>query len=199
MGMGDAGANPKHAADAARCLTDNERFGVSRHRLTLSTVGPSPAAFHALAAAPGQLAWSVHAVDADLRKRLVPTAAFSPEALREGLIEALDAHRRPDAKDRAVMLAVGCCVDTVDLRDATSLLCGYSAEARMPRGYSVAVEWATLKEADRGDAVDVTQIFSGRRVDDAGRVAATPRLPRGYSVAVEWTTLGGGGSRRRRG
>ena len=52
MGMGDAGCNPKHATEAARCLTDPQRFGFSRHRLTLSTVGPTPAAFHALAAAP---------------------------------------------------------------------------------------------------------------------------------------------------
>ena len=40
MGMGDAGCNPKHATEAARCLTDPQRFGFSRHRLTLSTVGP---------------------------------------------------------------------------------------------------------------------------------------------------------------
>ena len=40
MGMGDAGCNPKHATAAARCLTDPQRFGFSRHRLTLSTVGP---------------------------------------------------------------------------------------------------------------------------------------------------------------
>merc|ERR1719311_91849 len=104
MGMGDAGCNPKHATAAARCLTDPQRFGFSRHRLTLSTVGPTPAAFHALAAAPGQMAWSLHA--ADLRKRLVPTAGFEPEVLRDGLAEAVEAHRDGSSKDRAVMVAV---------------------------------------------------------------------------------------------
>ena len=106
MGMGDAGTNPKHAKAAAECFTDPDRFGFSRHRLTLSTVGPSPSAFLALAAAPGQLAWSVHAVDADLRKRLVPTAAWEPEALRDGLLDALRATRPMHSKERSVMLAV---------------------------------------------------------------------------------------------
>ena len=106
MGMGDAGCNPKHATEAARCLTDPQRFGFSRHRLTLSTVGPTPAAFHALAAAPGQLAWSLHAADAELRKRLVPTACYEPEVLRDGLAEAVEAHRCESSKDRAVMIAV---------------------------------------------------------------------------------------------
>ena len=73
MGMGDAGCNPSMLRKQ-RAATDPQRFGFSRHRLTLSTVGPTPAAFHALAAAPGQLAWSLHAADAELRKRLVPTA-----------------------------------------------------------------------------------------------------------------------------
>ena len=74
--------------------------------LISTQVGPTPAAFHALAAAPGQLAWSLHAADAELRKRLVPTAGFEPEVLRDGLAEAVEAHRCESSKDRAVMAAV---------------------------------------------------------------------------------------------
>lgn len=89
MGMGDAGANHVEAALAAFVLTDGDRFGFSKRRLTLSTVGPSPRAFKALAAAPGTLAWSLHAVDEGLRKALVPSAAHSPRELRDGLLDAL--------------------------------------------------------------------------------------------------------------
>jgi 23S rRNA (adenine2503-C2)-methyltransferase len=89
MGMGDAGANHVEAALAAVVLTDGDRFGFSKRRLTLSTVGPSPRAFKALAAAPGTLAWSLHAVDEGLRKVLVPSAAHSPRELRDGLLDAL--------------------------------------------------------------------------------------------------------------
>jgi len=74
--------------------------------LISTQVGPTPAAFHALAAAPGQMAWSLHAADAALRKKLVPTAGFEPEVLRDGLAEAVEAHRCESSKDRAVMVAV---------------------------------------------------------------------------------------------
>ena len=53
-----------------------------------------------------RLAWSLHAVDADLRRRLVPSAIHAPEALRAGLVAALVAHRKPGARDRVVMVAV---------------------------------------------------------------------------------------------
>ena len=99
MGMGDAGCNPMHATNAARCLTDAQRFGFSRHRLTLSTVGPTPAAFHALAAAPGQLAWSLlRRRRRARRKQLVPTACYEPEVLRDGLAEAVEVHRAGRAR-----------------------------------------------------------------------------------------------------
>ena len=48
----------------------------------------------------------MHAVDPDLRKRLVPTAAWEPEALRDGLLDALRATRPMHSKERSVMLAV---------------------------------------------------------------------------------------------
>lgn len=106
--MGDAGTNPARAGAAAACFTDVEKFGFSSRRLTLSTVGPSPSAFLALARAPGTLAWSVHAVDPALRKKLVPSAAFSPDELLAGLTEALQyaSDHAPGYRHRPVMLAV---------------------------------------------------------------------------------------------
>jgi 23S rRNA (adenine2503-C2)-methyltransferase len=56
-------------------------------------VDPSPA-----------LAWSLHAVDEELRRGLVPTARHSPTALRDGLCAALRA--RPDPRRRRVVLEV---------------------------------------------------------------------------------------------
>lgn len=42
-----------------------------------------------LAKAPCVLAWSVHAANDDLRKKLVPTTKYSMAELRQGLIDAL--------------------------------------------------------------------------------------------------------------
>ena len=81
----------------------------NRHRLTLSTPKICRADAGGLPRArrgAGQLAWSLHAADADLRKRLVPTACYEPEVLRDGLAEAVEAHRCESSKDRAVMIAV---------------------------------------------------------------------------------------------
>jgi 23S rRNA (adenine2503-C2)-methyltransferase len=55
----------------------------------VSTVAPKPDSFRAFAKAPCLLAWSVHAVNDDLRKKLAPTRRYSMVKLRQGLIYAL--------------------------------------------------------------------------------------------------------------
>jgi 23S rRNA (adenine2503-C2)-methyltransferase len=62
---------------------------MSASKVTISTVAPTPDAFREFAKAPCVLAWSVHAVNDDLRKKLVPTTKYSMDELRQGLIDGL--------------------------------------------------------------------------------------------------------------
>ena len=58
-------------------------------QVTVSTVGPSPAAIRAAGDMPAMLAWSVHAADDDLRKKLVPTTAHAMTELRDTFMDVL--------------------------------------------------------------------------------------------------------------
>jgi len=102
MGMGDAGRNAKNVKIAASSLIDGEKFRIARRKITISTVGPSPDCFRDLADADGMLAWSIHSADDVLRKQLVPSAQYSVDELRAGLIDALSL--RP-FRQRSLMLA----------------------------------------------------------------------------------------------
>lgn len=62
---------------------------MSASKVTVSTVAPTPEAFREFAKAPCVLAWSVHAVNDDLRKKLVPTTKYSMAELRQGLVDGL--------------------------------------------------------------------------------------------------------------
>ena len=64
-------------------------FGLAQSKVTISTVAPDPSAFATLGQAPAALAWSVHAVDDSLRRRLVPTTKHSMEDSKEWSVEAL--------------------------------------------------------------------------------------------------------------
>ena len=71
--MGDAGRNMKEVGIAVAALADRDRMSMAQSKLTISTVGPSPEAFMTLAAMPGSLAWSLHAADDVIRRKLVPS------------------------------------------------------------------------------------------------------------------------------
>jgi 23S rRNA (adenine2503-C2)-methyltransferase len=89
MGMGEPSDNAANVIQACEQLTTREMFSLSASKVTVSTVGPTPEAFMDFARARCVMAWSVHAVDDDLRKRLVPTTKYSMVQLRQGLIDAL--------------------------------------------------------------------------------------------------------------
>jgi len=89
MGMGDAGRNVDEVCAAVERLTDDRQLGMAASRVTVSTVGPSPEVFQRIARLPCRLAWSLHAADNALRKRLVPSTQHSIEELRDGLVQAL--------------------------------------------------------------------------------------------------------------
>lgn len=89
MGMGDAADNVESVKKAVEVMTDRSCFALAPSKITISTVGPSPDVFDKLAQADAVLAWSVHAVRDDLRKKLVPTTKYTMEELRDGVVHAL--------------------------------------------------------------------------------------------------------------
>lgn len=91
MGMGEPFANPQ-LFTALGLLTDPQLFGLSRRRITVSTVGVIPG-IHRLTAEWPQvnLAYSLHAPTAKLREKLMPVEKKWP---MEQVLEALDEHIR---------------------------------------------------------------------------------------------------------
>jgi len=87
--MGEPADNAHAVVRAVDRLTAQDFFGLKASRITVSTVGPSPTAFETLSKANCALAWSVHAVDDALRKRLVPTTRYPMSELRGAFIAAL--------------------------------------------------------------------------------------------------------------
>eukprot|EP00538_Stauroneis_constricta_P002337 CAMPEP_0119552408 /NCGR_PEP_ID=MMETSP1352-20130426/5425_1 /TAXON_ID=265584 /ORGANISM="Stauroneis constricta, Strain CCMP1120" /LENGTH=486 /DNA_ID=CAMNT_0007598649 /DNA_START=71 /DNA_END=1534 /DNA_ORIENTATION=+ len=105
MGMGEPADNADNVITAAEILTTRELFQLAQKKVVVSTVAPTPDAFRKFGAAPVALAWSVHAVNDDIRKRLVPTTKYSMVELRQGLIDSLLA--RPESGNcRSIMLEV---------------------------------------------------------------------------------------------
>eukprot|EP00986_Skeletonema_menzelii_P006849 scaffold2603_cov138-Skeletonema_menzelii.AAC.2 len=89
MGMGEPADNAKSVRGAINILTRNELFHLSASRVTVSTVAPTPEAFHEFKDSRCALAWSVHAVRDELRKQLVPTTMYTMDQLRQGFIDTL--------------------------------------------------------------------------------------------------------------
>jgi 23S rRNA (adenine2503-C2)-methyltransferase len=88
MGMGEPLANFDHVVAALRVFLDDNAYGLSRRRVTLSTSGLVPAMDRLRDACPVALAVSLHAPDDALRDRLVPINRKYP------LAELLAACRR---------------------------------------------------------------------------------------------------------
>jgi 23S rRNA (adenine2503-C2)-methyltransferase len=103
MGMGEPADNSENVVKAVEILTKNELFQLSASKVTVSTVAPTPDAFKDFAKAPCVMAWSVHAANDALRKKLVPTSKHSMAELRQGFIDAL--LERPQ-RQRTAMLEV---------------------------------------------------------------------------------------------
>jgi 23S rRNA (adenine2503-C2)-methyltransferase len=89
MGMGEPSDNAASVIKAVEILTTRQLFQLSATKITVSTVAPTPDSFRQFAKAPCALAWSVHAANDKLRRKLVPTTKYSMVELRQGLIDAL--------------------------------------------------------------------------------------------------------------
>lgn len=72
MGMGEPLANFDHVVAALRLMLDDNAYGLSRRRVTVSTSGIVPAIDRLREACPVALAVSLHAPNDALRDRLVP-------------------------------------------------------------------------------------------------------------------------------
>ncbi|HXF15381.1 MAG TPA: 23S rRNA (adenine(2503)-C(2))-methyltransferase RlmN [Burkholderiales bacterium] len=72
MGMGEPLANFENVVSAMRIMLDDNGYGLSRRRVTVSTSGMVPAMDRLAAQLPVALAVSLHAPDDALRNRLVP-------------------------------------------------------------------------------------------------------------------------------
>ncbi len=81
MGMGEPLDNAAAVRTALDVLVDGFRIG-PRH-ITVSTVAPTPKAVAQLEGWPAQIAWSLHAADDVVRRRLIPTARHDVAALRD--------------------------------------------------------------------------------------------------------------------
>lgn len=103
MGMGEPCDNVEEVRDAVKVLTHGDLFQLGKTKVTVSTVAPSPEAFAELKDAPCALAWSVHAANDKLRKKLVPTTKHSMNELRQALIDALLSRKK---RMRTIMLEV---------------------------------------------------------------------------------------------
>jgi len=78
MGMGEPLANYEHVLVALRLMLDDNAYGLSRRRVTVSTSGIVPAMDRLREECPVALAVSLHAPTDALRDRLVPINAKYP-------------------------------------------------------------------------------------------------------------------------
>ncbi len=83
MGMGEPLDNWRSVRAALDVLLDGRGYGFGPRHVTVSTVGPSPASIARLAGCKARLAWSLHAADDAVRRRLIPTQKAPVEALRD--------------------------------------------------------------------------------------------------------------------
>ena len=94
MGEGEPLNNMRHVSKAVELMTSPGGFMLSPRKVTVSTVGPSPSHIRRIAALPAAVAWSLHAADDDIRKRLVPTQRWHVHDLRDAFVDVL-AQRGP--------------------------------------------------------------------------------------------------------
>ncbi len=91
MGMGEPLLNLNAVVAASRIFTDDDAFGLSKRRVTISTSGVAPALERLRGLTDVSLAVSLHAPDNALRDRLIPLNRKYP---LERLLPACDAYIR---------------------------------------------------------------------------------------------------------
>lgn len=87
MGMGEPLDNLEAVERSLAVLCSPFALALGPAHITLSTVGTTPEAILATRDLPVRFAWSLHAVDDALRRRLVPTARHTTAELRQAFLE----------------------------------------------------------------------------------------------------------------
>ena len=126
MGMGEPMLNLDAVIPAARLMIDENGYGLSRRRVTVSTSGVVPGLDRLAAECPVALAVSLHAPDDELRDRLVPINRKHP--IRE-LMKACNRYLERAPRDFITMEYV--MLDGVNDSDAQAkALLGIAAQVR---------------------------------------------------------------------
>jgi 23S rRNA (adenine2503-C2)-methyltransferase len=172
MGMGEPLDNLEAVETALRLIADPAGLGLPPRRITVSTVGTTEAAIARAAGWPCRLAWSLHAADEGLRRRLVPTARLGPEALRDAFYAHLGRGR---ALFVEVVLLDGVNDGAADAERILALFAGAPCEVRVnllpmnPIG----------ADGERGSPPDRVEAFQAAL--RAGGLFAAVRRPRGVT------------------
>ncbi len=89
MGMGEPLDNIEATHRSIDVLIDPHALAVPKNHVTVSTIGPSPGAIRATRDLPGFLAWSLHAADDAIRRRMIPTCKHPIADLRDAFLDVI--------------------------------------------------------------------------------------------------------------
>ncbi|MEK7703470.1 MAG: radical SAM protein [Myxococcota bacterium] len=129
MGMGEPLDNLDAVRDAVTRCASNDALGIGAGHVTLSTVGTTPARIAGLSDLPARIAWSVHAADDTVRRRLVPTTRYPMTTLRDAFVDL--ARRRGDLLFVEVALAAGVNDTLADAQALATLLAPFDGAVRV--------------------------------------------------------------------
>ena len=175
MGMGEPLLNYDAVVPAVRILLDEHAYGMSRRRVTVSTVGVVPRMIDLGREIPVNLAISLHAVRNDVRDRIVPINRSYP-------LERLMAACRdyPLAKGRRItfeyVMLDGVNDSPDDADGLLALLAGVPAKVNL-------IPFNPFPGAAFERSADVAVEAFRKRLLDGGLVATT-RTPRGEDIAA---------------
>ncbi|PKO83030.1 MAG: 23S rRNA (adenine(2503)-C(2))-methyltransferase RlmN [Betaproteobacteria bacterium HGW-Betaproteobacteria-11] len=206
MGMGEPLANFDHLIPALRLMLDDNAYGLSRRRVTVSTSGIVPAIDRLAEACPVALAVSLHAPTDGLRDRLVPINRKYPlaelmAACQRYLVHAprdfitfeyvmLDGVNDSDADARALLHLVRdvpCKFNLIPFNPfpASGFRC--STAERMRRFAAILLEGGLVvtTRKTRGDDIDAAcGQLAGQVLDRSRRVQRAATIPvRNFSMS----------------
>ncbi len=191
MGMGEPLLNFDNVIAAMKLMLDDNAYGLSKRRVTLSTAGMVPMLDRLRAECPVSLAVSLHAPDDTLRNELVPLNRKYPIAM---LLEACKRYVEGDSRRRVtfeyIMLA-GVNDSVAHARQLVKLLEGVPAKVNLipynpfPQGRYQRSDGATIDRfreiLTRANLTTITRKTRGDDIDAAcGQLAGriqdlTPR------------------------
>ncbi|RLJ62881.1 23S rRNA (adenine(2503)-C(2))-methyltransferase RlmN [Sulfurisoma sediminicola] len=198
MGMGEPLANFDNVVAALKLMLDDNAYGLSRRRVTVSTSGIVPAMDRLRDTVPVALAVSLHAPNDALRDQLVPINAKYPlkelmAACRRYLEKAprdfitfeyvmLDGVNDSDADARALLALtrdVPCKFNLIPFNPFPESGYRRSSPARVRRFQEIlmAANIVSTVRKTRGDDIDAACGQLAGQVRDKSRRAAAPRHP----------------------